>query len=253
MVYNFHMNKVLDLKSIFPDSIERLHHAYCLEGRRENILKELLEFLEDVLKFSPKGNPDFYYGDFDTLGIDEGRTINEMQSRRAVSSARRIFIIAANFITKEAQNSLLKMFEEPSGGAVFFLIISSASILLPTLRSRMVIMNFNRIAESSKANQSEKLDSNLFDAEKFIKDGIARRLARVKDIADKIASEEISRSVAIDFLNNIERKLADKIGTDGIKKEDIFIFNEIDKCRNYAGDRSPSVKMLLEHIALILE
>lgn len=245
------MNKALDLKSNFPDSIDMLHHAYCLEGKREGILKELLEFLENNLKFVVKGNPDFYSGEFDTLGIDEGRSINEMQSRRAVSAPRRIFIIAANFITREAQNSLLKMFEEPAGGAVFFLIISSASILLPTLRSRMMIVNLNRGMESGGAEKSEK-SANIFDAKKFINSAIGERLAMVKKIADKIADEEASRSIVTDFLNSVEREILNESGTEDLKRKNLFIFEEIDKCRNYAGDRSPSVKMLLEHIAIII-
>lgn len=245
------MNKILDLKSIFPDSMEKFHHAYCLEGRREDILKNLREFLEEVLKFSIKGNPDFYSGNFDTLGIDEGRSINEMQSGRAVSFPRRIFIIAANFITREAQNSLLKMFEEPAGEAVFFLIIPSASILLPTLRSRMMIVNLNRGMESGGAEKSEK-SANFFAAKKFIKSEVAERLVMVKKITDKIADEEISRSVVTDFLNNVEKEILNESGTGNLKRKNLFIFEEIDKCKNYAGDRSPSVKMLLEHIAIII-
>lgn len=242
------MNNTLDLKSIFPDLMEKFHHAYCLEGGREDILKGLIKFLEDDLKFGVKGNPDFYYGDFDSLGIDEGRSINEMQSRRAVSSPRRIFVIVANFITREAQNSLLKMFEEPASGAVFFLIISSASILLPTLRSRMMIVNLNRSVESGEAKKS----TNLFDAKKFIKSAVAERLAMVKKISDKIADEEISRSVVVDFFNGVEKEILDESETEDLKRKHLLIFEEIDKCRNYAGDRSPSVKMLLEHIAMIV-
>ncbi|KKR53869.1 MAG: polymerase III subunit delta'''' protein [Parcubacteria group bacterium GW2011_GWA1_40_21] len=245
------MNKVLDLKSVLPDSVEKLHHAYCLEGKREDILNELREFLENILKFKIKGNPDFYYGAFDTLGIDEGRSINEMQSRKAVSAPRRIFAIAANFITRETQNSLLKMFEEPAGGAVFFLIISSASILLPTLRSRMMVVNLNQGAGFGGDEKSEKSE-NIFDAKKFIESVAGERLAMVKKITDKIADEEISRSVAVDFLNDVEKEILNKSGSSEEKKKNLFIFEEIDKCRNYAGDRSPSVKMLLEHIALIV-
>lgn len=245
------MSNTLDLKSIFPGSIEKFHHAYCLEGGREDVSKKLLEFLERDLKFSVKGNPDFYYGDFDALGIDEGRLINEMQSRKAVSMPRRIFIISANFITREAQNSLLKMFEEPAGGAIFFLIISSASILLPTLRSRMMIVNLNRGAENDETEKSEKT-ANLFNAKKFIKSGVGERLAMVKKISDKIADEEASRSIVADFLNSVEREILNESGTEELKRKNLFIFQEIDKCRNYAGDRSPSIKMLLEHIALMI-
>ena len=243
------MNKILNLKSILPDSLEKLHHAYCLEGRRVDVMKELLEFLENDLKLKIKGNSDFYYGAFDTLGIDEGRTINEMQSRKAVSAPRRIFTIAANFITRETQNSLLKMFEEPAGGAVFFLIISSASILLPTLRSRMMVVNLSKSEEIGGTGKSA-ISENVFDAKKFINSTVAERLAMVKKITDKIADEEISRSVAVEFLNSIEKEIYNQSGTNDLKRKNLFIFQEIDKCRNYAGDRSPSIKMLLEHIAI---
>lgn len=241
------MNKALDLKKILPESLEKLHHAYCFEGEHEDVLNALFKFLEGDLKFKTKGNPDFYSVNFDTLGIDEGRSINESQSRRAVSATRRIFVISANFITKEAQNSLLKMFEEPSGGSVFFLIISSVNILIPTLRSRMMMV---RLGHSAISNNSAS--GTLFDAKDFIRLSIAERLTVVKKITDKIADEEASRSVAVDFLNDLEREFLNKSNTPDAKKKNLFVFNEIDKCRNYAGDRSPSVKILLEHIALIL-
>lgn len=241
------MSDTFDLKKILPESIDKLHHAYCLEGSRENILNALFKFLKDGLKFKIKGNPDFYSVSFDTLGIDDGRLINEIQSRKAVSATRRIFVISANFITKEAQNSLLKMFEEPSGDSVFFLIISSASILLPTLRSRMMVIRLDN-GESSNSSFEE----TLFDINKFIKSSPAERLATVKKIVDKIADEETSRFVAVDFLNAIERELLNDSLSIEAKTKTLFVFKEIDKCRSYANDRSPSVKMLLEHIALMI-
>ena len=53
------MSDTFDLKKILLESIDKLHHAYCLEGSRENILNTLFKFLEDDLKFKIKGNPDF--------------------------------------------------------------------------------------------------------------------------------------------------------------------------------------------------
>lgn len=207
--------------------------------------------MENVLKFKTRGNPDFYSGVFDTLNIDEGRLINEMQSRKAVSAPRKIFVIATNFITTETQNSLLKMFEEPNGETVFFLIVSSSSILLPTLKSRMMIVNLSREIKSGETENSEKSE-NIFDFKKFIESPVAERLDMVKKITDKIADGEISRSIAVDILNGIEKEILNKSVSDEVKKNFLFIFEEIDKCRNYARDRSPSVKILLEHIAVII-
>lgn len=241
------MDSHLDFKKKLPNSIDKLHHAYYLEGSREDILNALFKFLENDLKFKIKGNPDFYSISLDTLGIDEGRSINEIQSRKAVSATRRVFIISANFITKEAQNSLLKMFEEPSGDSVFFLIISSASILLPTLRSRMMIVNLGHGGISDRFSVE-----TLFDANKFIKSSVTEKLAMIKRITDKIADEEASRFVAVDFLNAVEREFLNNSLSVEAKSKNLFVFKEIDKCRSYANDRSPSVKMLLEHIALII-
>lgn len=245
------MNDIYDLRSIFPDSIDKLHHAFCFEGQKEHILINLRKFLEDDLKFSTTGNPDFYHSDFDTLGIDEGRMIKEMQNNKAIVFSRRIFIITANNITKEAQNSLLKMFEEPSGGAVFFLLIPSASILLSTLRSRLMLVNIHRESNKNNENNNVKINGS-FDAKKFIKSSVSERLAEVKKITDQIADEKISKSIILDYLNSIEGAILNGLDKKNMKKNDLFIFDEIDKCRSYASDRSPSVKILMEHIAVIV-
>ena len=107
-----------NLKLEIGNSRSGLHHAYLLEGIAESILKELHEFLEEGLSFHIKGNPDFWHGAFDTFGIDDGRALKEMQSRRPVGE-RKIFIVQANFFTREAQNALLKVFEEPTPNTHF--------------------------------------------------------------------------------------------------------------------------------------
>jgi len=120
------------------DTYERtgfLHHAYLLLGDRESILQELLPFLQNELKVSMKGNPDFSHTVYDTFGIDDGRKLKEIASRKAVTE-RQITIIACHSITREAQNALLKLFEEPTKNTHFFLIIKTSGQLLPTLRSR---------------------------------------------------------------------------------------------------------------------
>ncbi|MBU1557611.1 hypothetical protein KKC45_01475, partial [Patescibacteria group bacterium] len=62
---------------------ENLHHAYLIEGDRESIFSLVSDYLEKELKFSLKNNPDFWNGDFETFGIDDGRKINELQNKKA--------------------------------------------------------------------------------------------------------------------------------------------------------------------------
>ena len=48
-----------------------------------------------------------------------------------------MIIVAAARLFGEAQNALLKLFEEPSPGSTLVLVIPSEGVLLPTLRSRL--------------------------------------------------------------------------------------------------------------------
>ena len=117
---------------------ENLHHAYLLEGEGSVIVPELLKFMEKELKLVIRGNPDIWLGKFQTMSIDDARMIKETQSTKPISGDRRIFIIELNAVTHEAQNALLKVFEEPAQGTHFFIISPSSDIFLPTLRSLLL-------------------------------------------------------------------------------------------------------------------
>jgi len=67
-------------------------------------------FIEEEMKISTTGNPDFFEQEFVSFGIDDGRALKEMQSRRAfVEGGKKMFVVIANTFTTEAQNSLLKI------------------------------------------------------------------------------------------------------------------------------------------------
>jgi len=62
-----------------------------------------------------------------------------------------LFVIAASFITHEAQNALLKLFEEPPVDTAFVLVVPPAFQLLPTLQSRI---GQETTVDDSSENQS---------------------------------------------------------------------------------------------------
>jgi len=207
---------------------ERLHHAYLLKNTGESLLSELKEFLENELKFATIGNPDFWCGEFDTFGINDGREIMQLQSRVATVGDLKVFVIIANFFTSEAQNSLLKMFEEPTSGTHFFIITQNTETLLPTLRSGVGL-------------------SSGIDVKEFLKSGQAERIKLLKEII-----EMKDKNMAISFLNELESLLYEKFQGSILKKDYAFIFEEIIKSKKYLNGRAPSVKMILEHIALTI-
>lgn len=219
---------------LHKDSILQ-HHAYLISGDRELAVENLFSFFEKEMRLAVKGNPDFYYGEYDGLGIDESRALRDMAFKKAMSGGARFFVIAFNSITIEAQNALLKIFEEPPQNTHFFIITQSAEILLPTLRSRLMSI-------SKKCDNKDNISLNL--SKQFLSSKAVGRLVLIKEII-----ENKDKVAAIDFLNNLEAFLYKK---NKLEKDNLFGFEEILKCRQYLRGRSASVKMILEHISIIL-
>ena len=95
-----------------------------------------------------------------------------------------IFLCGSTF-RKEAQNSLLKILEEPPKNVVFIIITNSKSSLLPTIYSRLP---YKYLKKSVLKNESildiNKLD--LKDIYNFLKDNQKISKQEAKDIVESI-------------------------------------------------------------------
>jgi hypothetical protein len=222
------------LKDIYKKNAS-IHHAYVFEGDKASIAPDLFRFLEKDFGVEIKNNPDFSYQEFETFTIDDGRALQDRHGRRALAG-KKIFIISTRFMTGEAQNALLKIFEEPSEGTHFFLIMPNAQVLIPTLRSRLVVVN---CAPGGKASETTDL------AKKFISASAPKRLALVKNII-----EEKDKGRAIDFVTALEEILAPKLKN--ASKDNAEALAEILTVKKYLHDRAPSIKLLLEHLCLFV-
>lgn len=222
-------------QGVGKEAIE-MHHAYGLSGPRDEVLADVLKFLKEAINLRVTGNPDMQVREFETLSVDESRRIKELQSRKALSD-RKVIIVAFNGATSEAQNALLKVLEEPVPRTHIFLIVPRLDIFLPTVRSRLFTAEYSGRA-SSEAQER---------ADEFLKASTGERLAVVKKIADEVGDEKLGKSFALEFVNHIEQELWKHK-----KSGDINAFDEIALCRKYLSDRSASVKMLLEHLAVAL-
>src|SRR6185295_6155447 len=121
----------------FAQSLKKLnHHAYYMVGDAQTH-SDLIEYLTNTFQIKTRGNPDFLEKTFASLTIDESRQIKSFHETLPVDSAgKKIIILSIHSATTEAQNALLKLLEEPSSYAHFFLIVPSTHILLPTIKSR---------------------------------------------------------------------------------------------------------------------
>ena len=221
---------------------DNLHHAYAIEGDKKAIIPELYSFLENDLKIVTKANPDFYFNEFESFGIDSGRELQDQASRKAMQGNMRIFVITISSITSEAQNALLKLFEEPADGVHFFIIVSSSEIFLPTLRSRFNILRQGKALAENNALVSEFMKASKTDRMKLL-EGIIEEY-----------KENKNKEKTLDFLNNLEVSLyKDQLAkARPWRVEDVGVFEMIHKSRDYMMGRAPSVKMILENVALVV-
>lgn len=82
------------------------------------------------------------------IGIGAIRNLRNFMSARPMSNRFKIALIDdAHLMTREAQNALLKILEEPSGDKIIFLISQNQENLLSTILSRLYQMKFNFVAE----------------------------------------------------------------------------------------------------------
>lgn len=201
-----------------------LHHAYVIEGESDVALSELLEFFDKSLKVDIHKDPDIHINLYDTFYIEDSQIIRNLAS---LSSDRQIFVLSFKFITIEAQNSLLKLLEEPTKNTTFFLIVPNISILLSTVLSRLHHIKVDGVYDSK-------------DAKKFLKMSTTDRLNFLEDII-----KEKDKSSALLFLGSLERELY-SIG-------DMYsLLSEVQIAEKYMYDRSASVKMLLEYIVVVV-
>lgn len=145
-------------KLSFAQSIRdgKLSHAYIIEGGSGFGKTEFALFAAAAIlcstDSSPCGScnsckkvlsgahPDLYmFGSADgkSIGVDAVRNIKNTVFIYPGESDRKVYIIDdAQRMTVQAQNALLKLFEEPPQSCVFFLVTEKKEDLLPTVISR---------------------------------------------------------------------------------------------------------------------
>lgn len=237
-----------------------LHHAYLIEGARDEIVPEIIKFLKS-LGVKTASNPDFCHITIDNFKIDEAFELRSMSSDKSFSSSKKIFLLCVNSISLDAQNVLLKMFEEPTENTHFFLIVPDVNALLKTLVSRFYLI-------PAKSDLTE-----YKEAEKFISLPLKNRIDFIKEMltepegenaptpegvgvpaasVGKIAVLDSTRSKALKFLNALESVLHKKTISKSKLNLDINFFKHFFKVREFLRMPGSSAKSLMESVALII-
>ena len=161
------------------------------------------------------------------LGIDAVRLITAQALLRPATNHGHIFIIATNFVTHEAQNALLKLFEEPPADTSFVLVVPPALQLLATVQSRIgqeIVMSVPAESQVWLSFVNSSYATRLQQIADWQKSKNSQWIAEITSGVHTLSSQKASLEVA-----HVVRLVGQKINT-----------------------RGASNKMLLEHLALAI-
>lgn len=114
---------------------------------------------KSCIEFDTNNNPDFSIlePDGNSIKIDQIRELTKKVYEKPVVSNKKVYIINdSNYMTKEAQNSLLKTLEEPPEYITIILITSNENSFLPTIKSRCTKISFNKLTDIEITNILKK-------------------------------------------------------------------------------------------------
>lgn len=228
-------------EKLFP---QNLYHSYVVEGEPKRTAPKLLEFLE-IRGHVESKSPDVLCQVYESFTMDDSNLIKEWHSRSGVSKSKKVCILATKFINHEAEQTLLKIIEEPAENTHFFIVVPDVSVLLDTIISRAHIIKTEQL--SNKDIQKETLS--------FVALSPKERIEKVAQMVKENKDEENSgqlRFYATSFVNELESIFHQKFEKDKNNAKSIFVLEELQKSRGYLSTPGASVKMILEHLALVI-
>lgn len=175
------------VKNLITKAIENstLSHAIILEGSSESVRMEVAKTLamailckgenkpckncSSCLKIRNSSHPDLKFlsrrSDKNSIVVDDIRNVKEQALVYPNDGDKSVFIITeAQEMNVQAQNALLKIFEEPAEHICFILTCNSKSSLLQTIISRATcyFLGDEEKKEDLKSEQAKELAKELF-------------------------------------------------------------------------------------------
>ncbi|MCI8411676.1 MAG: DNA polymerase III subunit delta' [Clostridia bacterium] len=210
------------IKQVLLNSVEnnKTSHSYLFVGiegiGKKMIATELAKMLlcldekkycnkcKSCIEFNSNNNPDFLCiePDGNSIKIEQIRYIQKKIQEKPIISNRKVYIINdADKMTGEAQNCLLKTLEEPPEYATIILIGANENAFLTTIKSRCMIIHFNRI-ENDEIKRYLEENYNMYNISQNMLETFQGSIGKAKVLKDK--QEQYSNIE--DIINNLEKK-----------------------------------------------
>lgn len=193
---------------------------------------------KSCIEFETSNNPDFKMvnPNGNNIKIEQIRELTKVVYEKPIVSNRKVYIINdSDFMTKEAQNSLLKTLEEPPEYVTIILVASNENQFLPTIKSRCTKIYFNKLQDEELKLILNK-QYNYINIPKVTLDIANGSVKRAIELKDKEKEYESIQKVfsnleninIIDFITYKEDLFNDKEEINGILEYiNLIFFNKV--------------------------
>ncbi len=147
-----------------------------------------------------------------TIGIDKAKDIISLAYKKPYQNKNKIIIIESSHnLTNQAQNSLLKILEEPPQNTLIILLAENINFFLPTVLSRckIILLGKETTIDLMKIPMSIQEQYKFIDNLKSIKTQKEKR-QKIEDLLTSITKntkEELARTFDKETRKKIEKKL----------------------------------------------
>lgn len=219
-----------------------MHHAFVIEAAAEEGVAQAKAHTERELSLVGANNPDIIVREYGLLSIEDARQLADIAGQAPLMGERKAIICSAQRLYHEAQNALLKTFEEPPDGTFLYLVVPSLGSLLPTLHSRVLVLGGKR-----DIPVLPEIAMTFMAATKEKRSALIKKLTSGKDEDER----RENRDEALAIVNGVEAAAYARLKETptpalGALLSDTAAF------RSFLYERSAPVRMILEHLSLVL-
>jgi hypothetical protein len=229
------------------------HHAYFIAGETEEGIQAAYEFVEAELGITTTSNADVMTLRHGLLSVDDARALRALADLSPTTGSQKALIVSASRLFHEAQNALLKLFEEPPEGTTIILVLPAEGLLLPTLRSRLLPLPSKGMAGKASSQLPKEAGDFIYASKTEREKIIEKILTRTK--SDKDDEKQVARLSAIHILEGLILQTHEQwlVETNAGKKKTLRLFlDDLDAFMPILHERSAPLKLIFEHILITM-
>lgn len=223
------------------------HHAYLYIGPKEDGIAAVRAYAARELGIEGNEHPDIALFTYEGLfSVDDARAVNRFVLQAPIAGDQKLVAIATGRIYHEAQNALLKTFEEPPEGTTLVLVVPTEGMVLPTLRSRLVPLPGGKHSVPEEARVF--LEASKTEREKLVTKLLARTKSD-KDLEKQAARMEAARIVG-GLLVCVHAARRDAAGAKA--RELDLLLSDLNRFMPIMHQSSAPLKLIFEHLLIVL-